>query len=227
MRIPGTAQARIKLAQSFFNSLPGGRRRQCRPPCQDGQQRQGIVCQSPEGRAAQGLWTALRLLASLSSPLPARRALPQALYERAEFMTIDQRFPGQTIDNIPMCSRKAVQFVECMRLARCHVRLSPEMPYTILPTHSGVAAIRHQHKPVWERMQYAAAVNHRPGGEIGRRTGLKIPGRKACGFDSRPGHHHQQFGFTVLRNQSLELAHRFTLATCRDLHIKQAGASWS
>jgi hypothetical protein len=31
----------------------------------------------------------------------------------------------------------------------------------------------------------------RPGGEIGRRTGLKIPGRKACGFESRPGHHQE------------------------------------
>ena len=30
----------------------------------------------------------------------------------------------------------------------------------------------------------------RPGGEIGRRTGLKIPGPlKACRFDSGPGHH--------------------------------------
>ena len=30
----------------------------------------------------------------------------------------------------------------------------------------------------------------RPGGEIGRRTGLKIPGpSKACRFDSGPGHH--------------------------------------
>jgi hypothetical protein len=27
-----------------------------------------------------------------------------------------------------------------------------------------------------------------PDDEIGRRTGLKIPGRKACGFDSRSGH---------------------------------------
>ena len=29
----------------------------------------------------------------------------------------------------------------------------------------------------------------RPGGEIGRRRGLKIPRRKACRFDSGPGHH--------------------------------------
>lgn len=28
-----------------------------------------------------------------------------------------------------------------------------------------------------------------PGGEIGRRRGLKIPRRKACRFDSGPGHH--------------------------------------
>ncbi len=27
-----------------------------------------------------------------------------------------------------------------------------------------------------------------PGGEIGRRRGLKIPRRKACRFDSGPGH---------------------------------------
>lgn len=27
-----------------------------------------------------------------------------------------------------------------------------------------------------------------PGGEIGRHKGLKIPRRKACGFDSRLGH---------------------------------------
>ncbi len=29
----------------------------------------------------------------------------------------------------------------------------------------------------------------RPGDETGRRSGLKIRGRKACGFDSHPGHH--------------------------------------
>lgn len=29
-----------------------------------------------------------------------------------------------------------------------------------------------------------------PGGEIGRRRGLKIPRRKACRFDSGPGHQH-------------------------------------
>ena len=34
-----------------------------------------------------------------------------------------------------------------------------------------------------------------PGGEIGRRRGLKIPRRKACRFDSGPGHQ--------LKNQSL------------------------
>ena len=37
----------------------------------------------------------------------------------------------------------------------------------------------------------------RPGGEIGRRRGLKIPRRKACRFDSGPGH--QQFK-TVVKN---------------------------
>ena len=31
--------------------------------------------------------------------------------------------------------------------------------------------------------------NTRPGGEIGRRRGLKIPLRKECRFDSGPGHH--------------------------------------
>lgn len=31
--------------------------------------------------------------------------------------------------------------------------------------------------------------SRRPGGEIGRRRGLKIPRRKACRFDSGPGHH--------------------------------------
>ena len=36
--------------------------------------------------------------------------------------------------------------------------------------------------------QICAIISRRPGGETGRRTGLKIPGRKACGFDSRPGH---------------------------------------
>ena len=30
-----------------------------------------------------------------------------------------------------------------------------------------------------------------PGGEIGRRRGLKIPRRKACRFDSGPGHHNK------------------------------------
>ena len=29
----------------------------------------------------------------------------------------------------------------------------------------------------------------RPGGEIGRRKGLKIPRLRSCGFESRPGHH--------------------------------------
>jgi hypothetical protein len=48
------------------------------------------VCQPPEGRVVQGLWTALRLLAPT---FPARRALPQTLYVRAEYMTISQRFP--------------------------------------------------------------------------------------------------------------------------------------
>ena len=32
-------------------------------------------------------------------------------------------------------------------------------------------------------------MQRRPGGGIGRRTGLKIPRRKACRFDSGPGHH--------------------------------------
>ena len=32
---------------------------------------------------------------------------------------------------------------------------------------------------------------YRPGGEIGRRRGLKIPLRKECRFDSGPGHHRQ------------------------------------
>src|SRR3989344_3874087 len=31
--------------------------------------------------------------------------------------------------------------------------------------------------------------NSSPGGEIGRRRGLKTPRRKACRFDSGPGHH--------------------------------------
>ena len=51
-----------------------------------------IVCQSPEGRVVQVLWTALRLL-ERSPTFPARRALPQTSYVRAEYMTIDQRFP--------------------------------------------------------------------------------------------------------------------------------------
>jgi hypothetical protein len=29
-----------------------------------------------------------------------------------------------------------------------------------------------------------------PGGEIGRRMGLKIPDLTVCGFDSRPGDHY-------------------------------------
>lgn len=42
-----------------------------------------------------------------------------------------------------------------------------------------------------------------PGGEIGRRTGLKILGPlKSCGFKSRPGHkkkpHSSECGFSVL-----------------------------
>ena len=37
------------------------------------------VCQSPEGRVVQGVWTALRLLERLPT-FPARRALPQTLY---------------------------------------------------------------------------------------------------------------------------------------------------
>ena len=35
-----------------------------------------------------------------------------------------------------------------------------------------------------------------PGGEIGRRRGLKIPRRKACRFDSGPGHH-EDHNFSV------------------------------
>ena len=31
-------------------------------------------------------------------------------------------------------------------------------------------------------------MQRRPGGGIGRRTGLKIPRREACRFDSGPGH---------------------------------------
>lgn len=30
-----------------------------------------------------------------------------------------------------------------------------------------------------------------PGGEIGRRRGLKIPRRKVCRFESDPGHHNR------------------------------------
>src|SRR3546814_20368613 len=37
-----------------------------------------------------------------------------------------------------------------------------------------------------------------PGGEIGRRRGLKIPRRKACRFDSGPGHQLKIFGSTPL-----------------------------
>ena len=32
----------------------------------------------------------------------------------------------------------------------------------------------------------------RPGGEIGRHARLKISCRKACGFDSRPGHQEKE-----------------------------------
>ena len=31
--------------------------------------------------------------------------------------------------------------------------------------------------------------NMHPGGGTGRRKGLKIPSRKACGFESRPGYY--------------------------------------
>ncbi len=49
------------------------------------------------------------------------------------------------------------------------------------------------------------AIMSRPGGEIGRRTGLKIPGRKACGFESRPGHHKLHFLAAVsLRSQAAQ-----------------------
>ncbi len=58
-------------------------------------------------------------------------------------------------------------------------------------------------------LHLAAVCNHRPGGEIGRRTGLKIPGRKACGFDSRPGHHRKSYALTVRHNQLPELGRRF------------------
>ncbi len=34
--------------------------------------------------------------------------------------------------------------------------------------------------------------NASPGGEIGRRRGLKIPRRKVCRFESDPGHHIQK-----------------------------------
>jgi hypothetical protein len=72
---------------------PGGRRRQCRSPCQDGQQRQGIVCHSPEGRVRTRPVDCVAPFEKIPT-LPARRALPQALYVRAELTTIDQRPPG-------------------------------------------------------------------------------------------------------------------------------------
>jgi hypothetical protein len=36
-----------------------------------------------------------------------------------------------------------------------------------------------------------------PGGEIGRRRGLKIPRRKACRFDSGPGHQRKSTHISV------------------------------
>ena len=42
----------------------------------------------------------------------------------------------------------------------------------------------------------------RPGGEIGRRTGLKIPGPlKACRFDSGPGHHQMSLSVWFARGK--------------------------
>ncbi len=40
-------------------------------------------------------------------------------------------------------------------------------------------------------VSYRAICLNCPGGEIGRRRGLKIPRREACRFDSGPGHHHR------------------------------------
>ena len=47
--------------------------------------------------------------------------------------------------------------------------------------------------PMVTEKSFALCHNHKldiycPGGEIGRRRGLKIPRRKACRFDSGPGH---------------------------------------
>ena len=61
-------------------------------------------------------------------------------------------------------------------------------------TSSGTWAMAAKHRlPVrsrQERMHAKGALSypHRPGGEIGRHKGLKIPRRNPCRFDSGPGH---------------------------------------
>ena len=42
---------------------------------------------------------------------------------------------------------------------------------------------------------FLASINARPGGEIGLHARLKIVCRKACGFESHPGHQYQTFRF--------------------------------
>jgi hypothetical protein len=55
----------------------------------------------------------------------------------------------------------------------------------------------------------------RPGGEIGRLRGLKIPRRKACRFESGPGHH-------ILNSRNTSLCCGFFFFLARTEHLMSA-----
>ena len=60
------------------------------------------------------------------------------------------------------------------------------------------------------------ARRHRPGGEIGRHKGLKIPRSNPCRFDSGPGHHRR---FPRIPKQSLKAARTLASERYSFLHV--------
>jgi hypothetical protein len=77
--------------------------------------------------------------------------------------------------------------------------------------------------------QFASRLYGCPGGEIGRRRGLKIPRRKACRFDSGPGHQQvskQDPSFTI-NPDSARLSGFFVACRCPSFSIDSGGTSRS
>jgi hypothetical protein len=63
-------------------------------------------------------------------------------------------------------------------------RIPPSAARPTTQADCAAFAIAAAHGPIAHSRQ-----TPRPGGEIGRRKGLKIPRLRLCGFESRPGHH--------------------------------------